>query len=79
MTIKKRKESECEIENGEKELKSRETYTFFEILNVLRGKSDSDLVDLLLTLLQTGFRWLHCSVRHCVRMIPSAHRMNNAK
>ena len=39
--------------------------TFLEVLNVLRGKSDPNLVDLLLRLLQTWLSRLHCRVRHC--------------
>jgi len=71
MAILKRKRIRmCDKKNGEKELKSRKWCTLFEILDVLRGEGDPDLMDLFLSVLQTGFSGLYWSVSHCVRMIP---------
>ena len=49
---------------AEKISSERERETFFEVLDVLGGESDSDLVNLLLGLLQPRLRRLHRCIRH---------------
>lgn len=51
-------------------------YTFLEVLYILGGKSDTDLVNLLLGLLQPRLSWLHRCVRHSFPSISSSNTQN---
>lgn len=46
-------------------IRRRKKFTFLEVLNILGGQSDTDLVNLLLGLLQSRLRRLNSCIRHC--------------